>query len=368
MRISLVFGAGATLANAKYFRPVRSASTHPPLDYTFFEKIAERGIDVPVELRDYAADLPSGSPFESAPGTSRMEEFLRDLFHDFLQERSSNASVVRAYRQLIGIYMRVIRETTDWMLEDGHRGGPVGRLLAAAAEKADRVDVITFNHDLVIENEIAKRARLSARWCLDEAYGDFGRASTLLGQSGVKQFSEHSDDCDHARPIVLHKLHGSLNWFVRIRAREPSPGTLTGDVSDPDILISRRRSITGDLRVRMRTSGRGRQTWNLWPVVVPPVYAKQSLIQAFMPSVWREAREALSRSDRVVFFGYSLPLADIEAEKMFQRTLVRNTGLHWVGLIDPSISAPSRYAGILPRTPLRRFPDADSFLGDEAFD
>jgi hypothetical protein len=35
MHICLVLGAGASLANAQYFRPQRQQDTHPPLDTTF---------------------------------------------------------------------------------------------------------------------------------------------------------------------------------------------------------------------------------------------------------------------------------------------------------------------------------------------
>ena len=118
----------------------------------------------------------------------------------------------------------------------------------------------------------------------------------------------------------------------------------------------------------MRPTGAGRQRWYVWPVIVPPIYSKHSLIQSFIPSVWSEAREALSSSDRVVFCGYSLPAADIEAEKLVQRSLGSNLNLPWIGVIDPAPGVAGRYVGLLPDKPLRRFPNIDAFLGGEAFD
>lgn len=368
MRICIILGAGAPLANAQHFRPRWRTASHPPLDFTFFEKIAELGISIPSDLRGYAATLPSGDPFVSTMHANRMEEFLRDLFHDFLQERATATSQpVRAYRQLVQIYAQVLRDTTNWMLANTYIGGPIGRLIAAAAHEADHVDIITFNHDLVIENEIFKRARLRKRWCIQRSYGAFSNDKIFLRTANQPLFPDHTSECDHTRPLVIHKMHGSLNWWIRIRAREPTPGVLAGEVTGPDVMISVNRTVRDIRRVRMRETGAGRRNWYVWPVIVPPVYAKQSLIQSFMPSVWTEARDALTSSDRIVFFGYSLPPGDIEAEKTVQRTISSNTAAPWVGVIDPLPSLTARYGALLPRRPLRWFPTADMFLERDGF-
>lgn len=247
-----------------------------------------------------------------------------------------------------------------------YAGGPVGRLVGAAAGCADRVDIVTFNHDLVIENEIFKQSRLQRRWCIERSYGEFGTDKTFLETQGLPMFPLHSEDCDHVRPLVVHKMHGSLNWWIRTRSREPTPGVLAGDVTAPDIMITRERNLRDVHRVRMKPSGKG-SSWNVWPVIVPPVYNKGPLIDAFMPSVWSEARDALSQSDRVVFFGYSLPLGDIEAEKAVQCALALNTHTPWVGVIDPNPQLTARYGQLLPSTPLRWYPSASSFLSGAAF-
>jgi hypothetical protein len=222
------------------------------------------------------------------------------------------------------------------------------------------VDVITFNHDLVIENEIYKRARLRNRWCLDEGYGSFSNGKALLGSSSA-MFPSHGPDCDHTHPINVHKMHGSLNWLVRIRGREPAHSVLTGSGGPADVMVSRQRSIPGALRVRMGGT-KGRQMWYTWPVIVPPIYGKHSLIRAFMPSVWDDARVALESSDRVLFCGYSMPPADIEAEKLLQRSVAKNPSLPWVGIIDPGTATVARFVDAMPGVALRRFPSVKSFF------
>jgi len=359
VRITLVLGAGASLANAAHFRPVRGRGSHPPLDYTFFERIRQLGIAVPHDLLRYASNLPTGNPFEAGGPSFRMEAFFRDSFFDFLETGATDTHIRDAYLQLVDVYTRVIRETSNWMTAEGYAGGPVGRLIASAAEAADQVDIVTFNHDLVIENEIFKRARLRQRWCLDQGYGSFSSGRQLVNSS-LAMFPAHGA-CDHSRPITIHKLHGSLNWLVKIRGRDPTHSVLTGTSSGSDVMVSRQRAIPGALRIRTG-KGPGRHTWYTWPVIVPPIYGKHSLIRTFMPAVWEDARDALRQSDRVVFFGYSMPSADIEAEKLVQRTIALNGALPWIGVVDPSPATAMRFIEAMPSVPLRRYADADSFL------
>lgn len=366
MRICIVLGAGASYANAKHFRPKRLQSSLPPLDYSFFPKVRELEIEPPAALLSYAHNLPTGSPFDQED--ARMELFLRDLFHDFLSQKNDNNSEgVQAYRQMVRIYVDVLRQTTDWMRRDNYAGGPIGRLLAAAMDAADVVDVITFNHDLVIENEIYKRARLRNRWCVSRGYGSFGLAKDQYLTGGQPLFPDHSAECDHSVPLRIHKMHGSLNWFIKTRSQNPTPSVLAGEVESPDILILRDRNLR-NIKTVSTGAPKGRSSWWVWPVIVPPIYAKQSLISAFMPSVWADAREALVEADRVLFYGYSMPQADIEAEKLFQRAISDAPRLKWVDIVDPSTEAVTRYADVLPRIPLRRYPNGDSLLGGSIFE
>jgi hypothetical protein len=137
---------------------------------------------------------------------------------------------------------------------------------------------------------------------------------------------------------------------------------LTGQSTGYDVRVSQRRAIPGALRITSTGPSGRRTTGYTWPVIVPPVYAKQPLIRAFMPSVWSDARSAIEAADRVLFCGYSLPQIDVEAEKLFQRSIAANRGLPWVGLIDPAPEAARRYAQILGEMPNRRFASAKSFL------
>jgi hypothetical protein len=110
--------------------------------------------------------------------------------------------------------------------------------------------------------------------------------------------------------------------------------------------------------------GPGRQTWNAWPVIIPPIYSKQALRARIQP-VWTDARRALESCDRLIFFGYSLPQIDIEAEKLFERGIATNDSLEWADVINPAPTAAQRYAGLAPAIPIRWYSTVDKFLAGE---
>lgn len=365
MNTCLVLGAGASLANALHFRPERMQNTRPPLDTTFFQMVAAMGIQLPPSIRRFFRRMSGTEPKIESLALVRMEEVFKDVFFDF-QEDNTDALARDAYIELIDLYLRVLRDTTNWLCDDGRDGAPIGRLLADAAESADNVTVITFNHDLVIENEIVRRVRLHERWCLDHGYGQFGQALALTApRANVPVFSIHANGaCDHMRPIRILKLHGSLNWVVRINSIRPSARILSNGPENRDVYLITKRKILG--REPIVRTGRGRTQWQTWPIVVPPVYAKHAL-RSTLQEVWNEARQALEQADRIAFFGYSLPPIDVEAEKLFERALAGNAHIPWLDVIDPAPAAAQRYAGLAPAIPVRWYPRPSAFRRAGAF-
>jgi hypothetical protein len=229
------------------------------------------------------------------------------------------------------------------------------------------VTLLTFNQDLVIENEIFKRARLRERWCLQHAYGTFGTSHDFTTPSRGPTFPLHTADCDLGNTLKVLKLHGSLNWFVRMNGRQPRPRVLSGTAGDRTVMVTTRRTVPTQLVFNRTGARRGRSQWYTWPVIIPPVYAKQALIQAFVPEVWQDAKSELQTADRVVFFGYPLPEADIDAEKLLQRAITNNAGIKMVEVIDPNPSIAARYARLIPSKPLVWFPSVQTYLEQEPF-
>ena len=365
MRTCLVLGAGATLANAQHFHSERRSATNPPLDYTFFEKISALSLTIPPELRSYAASAVGTDPFRLKPGQRpvRMEEFFRELYSDF-QDASPGSTTALAYEQLVDVYVDVLRKTTNWLADDGRRGGPVGRLISEAAASSEALTMITFNHDLVIENEIYKRARLRRRWCIERSYGQLSGTLdfTVPKPSRGPLFPAHTAGCDHAHGITLLKLHGSLNWYIRMRGQHPSRAVLSGASRAPKLLCTRRRQVSQAFGWQPPTGSRGRTRWYTWPVVIPPVHGKEVLIRNFVPVVWADAETALLTADRVVFVGYSLPALDVQAERAFKRAIASNSVLERVDVVNPAPESAERYASLVAPTPMRWYPTIEAFL------
>jgi hypothetical protein len=68
------------------------------------------------------------------------------------------------------------------------------------------------------------------------------------------------------------------------------------------------------------------------------------------------------RSTVLVFFGYSIPPLDIEAEKEFQRAIAHNPRLSYVDVVNPDAGAATRHATALVRVSVRWHGDLDRYL------
>src|SRR5690349_12932257 len=113
-KVVLVLGAGASLANAQFFRPERNLESHPPLDATFFQKLRLREVPLAASLRSYMRRLLGTEPSPAVVERLRMEEFFKDVYYDF-QATPSSSSTRSAYTELVSVYTRVLRETTNWL-------------------------------------------------------------------------------------------------------------------------------------------------------------------------------------------------------------------------------------------------------------
>jgi hypothetical protein len=94
------------------------------------------------------------------------------------------------------------------------------------------------------------------------------------------------------------------------------------------------------------------------------VQGKESLIRRFVPEVWSDAEAALLDSDRIAFVGYSMPLLDIHAERLFRRWIGLNTVVKWIDVVNPDPESAQRYASVVTPTPLRWYQSIESLLVD----
>lgn len=204
---------------------------------------------------------------------------------------------------------------------------------------------------------MAEARTLRGRWCLRHGYGAFGQQVRYTLSRDAEGFDDPRN-CRHSRPVRIHKLHGSLNWYFNLDDPDDDRAALRGELNREQVIrVTRRRQIPQ----RLRHEGEP-----VRPVVVPPIYAKQAFLETPMKAVWAEAASDLTRANRVLFYGYSMPQTDIEAEKLFQRALARNDGLKWIDLINPDPAAAERFARVFPSLALRRYGSLSEFLASGA--
>lgn len=337
------------MAEAKAHRPARDAD-HPPLDANFFERVARHQSGSSLHrIQAHAARL--GHP-ALCDGSSRvsLEQYLGRLF--FEMQHRHNEQNVGAYFDLIRLYTDELLATTGWMVG---RSGSLKKVLDRLRRRDHQVTVVTFNHDLLVENALSQMStrRHGNVWCLGHCYG------LEFDDTCANQSEKYDLDCpgqteDH---ISVLKLHGSVNWVFRTRASHP-PADFTR--RSRSLLLWNNRLIPPGGN-RLRSKGR---EWYLWPLVVPPIYEKQGLIKNELERVWKRAADALRAATSVVFWGYSFPRADLHARYFFQAAAEENSTLRRPILINPDPQAHAQLCDVMRPVKVTHFHDVANYLAD----
>lgn len=186
-----------------------------------------------------------------------------------------------------------------------------------------RTTCVTFNYDDLLDEALWKTRSISVHapgvpyWHPDGGYGFFCRPAWSM--SGTAPAVRMDNAAMH-----LLKLHGSVNWRVRLGYSSPlSPDALVHSAEwfprlgpdDPD---------AEELERHMEPS----------PFLVPPILTKDVLVrEPILRLIWTRAFAALERADLVVFVGYSFPVTDIAARFLFTEAIRPETRLRVVNLV-----------------------------------
>jgi hypothetical protein len=370
MRIVLVIGAGGSLAQAIGFRPHRPHGQYPPLDDNFFAAVAELASINPqirtAEVR-FQRSLRASGAFADPwlPVTSSLEQFFADVYYEVARSRAG--APFEVFVSLLDLYVRTLEETTNWMGQR-RRHGVIGQLLRNELSHAegDRLTIITFNHDLVIEHEVARLPRIGDRWCLEGLYGDLPLVS-LSNPGRAPAFPRHDEAvCSHECPIELLKLHGSLNWVVRTKSSDPELGTIFPSPRAKGRAIYLHHLTSAHhygAAITPPRPGPGMRNWYAWPLVVPPVYDKHRMTGTeLLGELWGTARDRILEADRLVLIGYSLPESDVFARQMLRRGFAGNEPLEIVECVNPDPSITGKLKGSLGASVVRQYNDIASYL------
>jgi hypothetical protein len=370
MRTVVIVGAGGTLAHAEALRATRRRY-HPPLDGTFFERsasLAKYDRVVKRRVTEFKRALSTSGMFYD-PWTypsPPMEQFFADVYYEVASEDERAFPV---FVELLHLYAVVLGATTNWM-GCRPRAGLLGKLLRSEIDLAggDEVSVITFNQDLVLENELSALPSRYGEVFLHTLYGDPGLDGLFgRGVASDERFQlRPPDESAVPVPVKLYKLHGSLNWMLRTRNSDPEVGTLfpRDRRRERSVFVLDRRVIA-DNQMMNTEAGAGRSRWYLWPLVVPPIYDKQRIVAMdLLRSIWDKARQSLAEADRVVLLGYSLPDADIQARQMLRAAFTTNPRLDAIDCINPDATLGARLKSTLNTNVVRMYHDLASYLAE----
>jgi len=181
----------------------------------------------------------------------------------------------------------------------------LGRFARYCVEKG--IKCITFNYDDVLDKalwEVKKLLDGKPYWHPNGGYGVFLRPSdSTIGDTPWASLRNTS--------MLLLKLHGSINWRVKLGFSKPY-----------------------SLDAIVHHSRWGSEQYNAEPVehaieshltnemfIVPPVLAKSSLEEPILQQIWGKAYLALHDADEVVFVGYSCPITDLAVNFLFSEAI-----------------------------------------------
>ena len=171
-----------------------------------------------------------------------------------------------------------------------------------------KINCVTFNYDDFFDRALWKAScatHAGTAWRPDMGYGFFCRPSTSLFDA--------SSVFPRQTKILLLKLHGSVNWFIKFGSQ--APYLLDSVVHHADWYADWKHNAALDKNKML-------EHLEKLPFIVPPILAKRgTLNQPILRKVWEEAYRTLRGAESVVFLGYRFPSTDIAASFLFGEAL-----------------------------------------------
>ncbi|MBK6658506.1 MAG: SIR2 family protein [Proteobacteria bacterium] len=337
------------MAEALPSKPSRKAT--PPLDTTFFElcRLADYPNRIPVKR--YFEDHYGIDPFA---GGHRMEEIFNYIYSDAFS-KNTPPGCLEAYWSLLRLYAHAIAQTTN-SLEGKSRYG-VGALVRHLWKPTayPNLSFITFNQDLLIEKAIETTKSLasyrSVYWDITQTYGvDFD--SYISTSRSSRPFWA---SCLHS--IKVLKLHGSLNWFYKVRSGQDPKNAIRDPKSQ--LICLNHQEILSNLRLMSPM-----KAIDLIPLVVPPIYEKASRYQKAIGPIWEKAEQEIAESTKLIIFGYSFPDTDFAARTLFRRCFYKNRSLQEIDVIDTDPKVAAKIAGLLDVKKFKYYRDVHKYTHD----
>jgi hypothetical protein len=338
-----------------------SPRRRPPLDQGFFKSAlqtheGERALEIVIAYMqtNYRQDI----KLEAYDSLERvMAAIYTDVYGGHLE-----ASAFAAFLALVKAFVARLAATTKEVPMT--RRCLLYRLVAQHLNRGVRPEnlaIISFNQDIQIEKVLHRIATTGGRsgretFAFPGCYRlPFGGQLTAPPK-GEPQFDENREFVG----IALLKLHGSLNWYSRHNARNPSIRAIFDDTRL--INVSRRQRLLPTMTLRGKQFGRARFAF---PVIVPPIVHKSGILHPDLQEVWATAERRLREAYRVIVFGYSCPNNDWESANLLARTMSGSSELKEVSIIDLQPGVVLRFVQLANLKAVNYYSSCKSYLEAE---
>jgi NAD-dependent SIR2 family protein deacetylase len=293
-----VLGAGCS---KNYNSPETARGLKPPVDADFF-KMAARVLlqhnKIPQRFSNLILETKHLYHFKSSEVEHIIKEWLSSrmslestfTFIDLEAEKEeglSNVTLRTAREELL----KIIRLTFYRTLK-----GPPCNVHSRLVQHFRQSDsVISYNYDILADNALFYDHKLNENNYLVPFRRVFYQGSWMSPRQSVSS-------------MKLIKLHGSLNW---LHCKKCSSLLCFLGEKTPEDYSSGQPTLVNCPHCDSN---------ELEYILIPPILHKRYNLPG-MPQLWEEAEAELSKADRVVVIGYSLPPTDFRSELLFRSAL-----------------------------------------------
>ena len=229
------------------------------------------------------------------------------LFADNDWPGKSNDTLIRALRK---IYCSIKPRDLSNILK-----GPIRTLVGFESRHSHHYSVITTNYDVLAEfcfSQIGIPLGLPIEW-----------------EPGAAPKDKHVLYDPRGSTRILCKLHGSANWHIKKTEEAREIVVVDGRVHTLDDF-----GPNEPIHYRVPTVCLSNYNDPPTPIIVPPTFYKGYHPTSFNP-IWKAAKQAISRANRLVFVGYSFPPSDTHMKYFLGSALFDNTDLRHIDILDP---------------------------------
>lgn len=227
-------------------------------------------------------------------GLTTYRQDAKDVSHDFI-EASMGRGSPNPREPTVGFYPQYLRDNLVsafreffYHIEESRSGDNAYDRLAS--KTAADSSFITFNYDVALERALAR----SGKWDVGTGY-----CFPVFSDRGTSS-------------SIVHKLHGSANWF-----KAPM------QESGPPHFFSRDLEILGYKSLRDPSVANGMPVDNTSTFILPNP-TKAFYWEHLWQPLWMSAAKHLARADEVFIHGYSMPEADARGRDLLFRNVCKS--------------------------------------------